>query len=523
MYLIVLVPPLISCLINLLTGTLIGYRGAVLLSVLFSVSLNMISYIIIYESLFADVPCILNLFAWLQIDTLNINFEFMFTALTAVMLGVVTLISAIVHIYAVEHMKNDPHRIRFLGHISLFTFFTIVLISGSNLFVIFVGWEGVGICSYLLINFWYSRSQANKAAWLAVNVNKISDVCVLCAIAMLCCGMRSSDLAVIHSVLSSAPYAYGTSSITDVLYHSSAGMYESVYTLPFGAGWSSRFNDVIILLSIIGAIGKSSQVGLHVWSPEAMEGPTPVSALIHAATMVTAGIYLPMRIAFPTEPSIAFSGFLSMIGSSTALFGAVAALFSKDCKKVVAYSTCSHSGYMFYACGQRQFNAALFHLASHANSKAILFPCAGSVIHLQDDEQDLRYYGGLCKVDPALYLYFMVGAMSLAGFPFLSGFFPKERIVEFAYSFTCFNGISVYNSVSIAEFVSSIASLGSVLYSIRLICYGFMGMYNGKLTTIVNIHYSSMITLTCLFVLCRISIVLGYVTANTLLLAVTIL
>lgn len=524
MYLIVLVMPLISCLVSLVMGHLIGYRGTAKLSVVLSVLLNMLSYVIMYETILAEVPCALNLFVWMQLDTLNVNFEFVFSQLTAVMLVVVTLISTIVHIYSVEYMKNDPNRIRFLGYISLFTFFMIILITGSNLLVLFIGWEGVGICSYLLINFWYSRSQANKAAWLAVNVNKISDVCVLCAVAMLCCGIRSSDFDIIHSVLSSASYIYNTSCVTDVLYIETGTSiaHESVQALPIDVGGLSRFNDTIILLLIIGAIGKSSQVGLHIWLPEAMEGPTPVSALIHAATMVTAGIYLLMRIAFLTESSVAFGSFLSVIGSSTALFGAVAALFSKDCKKVVAYSTCSHLGYMFYACGQRQFNAALFHLASHANSKAILFLCAGSVIHLQSDEQDLRNYGGLYKIDPALYLYFIVGAMSLVGFPFLSGFFSKERIVEYIYSYAYFPDTKTYNYIYFAEFVSSVASIGSVLYSTRLICYAFMGSYNGKIKYIANTHYSSMITLACLFVLTCISIVFGYVSSNLILLTLNI-
>lgn len=522
MYLVVLALPSITCLTNLLMGTFIGYRGAASLSVLSSVLLNLISYILLYESICESVPCVLNMFVWMHIDTFNVSFEFSFSTITSVMLVVVTSIPSIVHIYAVEYMKNDPNRIRFLGYISMFTFFMIVLIAGSNLFVISVGWEGVGICSYLSINFWYSRGQANKAAWLAVNVNKISDVCVLCSIAMLCCGMRTSDLAIIHSILASAPYIYNTSSVTDVLYHNNMLTYESVLTLPFDVGGLSRYNDIILFSLIIGAIGKSSQVGLHIWLPEAMEGPTPVSALIHAATMVTAGIYLLMRIAFLTESSIAFSSFLSVLGSGTALSGAVSALFSKDCKKVVAYSTCSHLGYMFYACGQRQFNAALFHLASHANSKAILFLCAGSVIHSQNDEQDLRSHGGLCKMDPALYFHFIVGAMSLAGLPSMSGFSSKERIVEYIYSHSFFNEVSTYNRVFLAEFMSSIASIGSVLYSTRLIRYAFMGAYNGKLHTITNTHYSSMVTLVCLFVLPCISIIFGYITSNAFLHAIPI-
>jgi len=297
---------------------------------------------------------------WILSDTFVINWCFNFDSLTTIMLCVVTLISTLVHLYSVEYMRHDPHLVRFMGYLSLFTFFMLILITSSNFVQLFVGWEGVGVSSFLLINFWYTRIQANKSAIKAMLINKIGDIFLLLAILFIVYSCDSVDFDVVFSLVTQLKETY-------------------VYV---GFGVFSVL-DLICLLLFLGAVGKSAQLGLHSWLPDAMEGPTPVSALIHAATMVTAGIFLVVRCSFLFEYSPQILNFVIIVGALTAFFAATIGLFQNDIKRVIAYSTCSQLGYMTFACGFSCYDVALFHLFNHAFFKALLFFYLRVLLYMQ--------------------------------------------------------------------------------------------------------------------------------------------
>jgi NADH-ubiquinone oxidoreductase chain 5 len=303
----------------------------------------LVSLFTFYEVGLNGSTCIIDLFSWIHLDLLDLNFNFLFDSLTVSMLVVVTFISFLVHIYSIEYMREDPHQIRFFSYISIFTFFMVILVTAGNLVQLFIGWEGVGICSYLLINFWYSRVDANKSSIMAMVTNKVGDICLLVAFAVVFYIYKSFDFSVIFS------------------YHMVNAFY---YTL------NTDLIFVICFLFILGAVGKSAQLGLHVWLPEAMEGPTPVSSLIHAATMVTAGIFLLIRCSFLFDlvPSIYL--IILFFGSLTTFLGSSIGLFQHDIKKIIAYSTCSQLGYMFLSCGLLGYTNSIFHLINHAFFKA---------------------------------------------------------------------------------------------------------------------------------------------------------
>lgn len=488
MYSLILYLPFLSFITLGIFGRSLGYRGSLYFAVVCILFANILSYCICYEVCLFESQCIIYLATWLDFDLVQLNFGLYFDNLTSVMLIVVTFISLVAHIYPVEYMNNDPHRIRFMCYSSLFTFFMLVLVTAHNLVQLFIGWEGVGICSYLLINFWYSRIQANKSAILAVIANKISDLALMCAFAAVFYYYKSFDITLL-------------SGLTNLLTESGcvSGTYHTIHY------W-------VCLLFIVGAIGKSAQVGLHIWLPEAMEGPTPVSSLIHAATMVTAGIFLSCRFSFILHKSPDLCVLVIFVGALTAFFGATVGIFATDLKKVIAYSTCSQLGYMFFACGLLQFSDAMFHLFVHAFFKALLFLCAGYLIHACQEEQDMRKYGGLYKVLPSQYVMVSIGSISLMGLPFFSGFFSKERIVESVYGYTSNSTIGVYNYVYFSEFLVSIVVICSVIYSMRLIAYVFFTTFGGFRQQIMNIHYASMVTITVLAVLAVASICCGYVT-----------
>ena len=313
---------------------------------------------------------------------------------------VVTFVSSIVHLYSTEYMEHDPHLPRFMSYLSLFTFFMLILITANNFLQMFVGWEGVGLSSYLLINFWFTRIQANKAAIKAMLVNRVGDFAILLAIFSIYFIFNTLDYEVIFTLV---PLVLNYSVVIGFL------------KLPL--------LDLICILLFIGAMGKSAQLGLHTWLPDAMEGPTPVSALIHAATMVTAGVFLLARCSFIFEFSPVALNFVTFIGSLTAFFAATTGLFQNDMKKVIAYSTCSQLGYMIFSCGLSSYEVGVFHLSNHAFFKALLFLGAGSVIHAVNDEQDMRKLGGLQKLLPFSYAIMLIGSLALMGFPFLTGFY----------------------------------------------------------------------------------------------------
>jgi proton-translocating NADH-quinone oxidoreductase chain L len=376
-------------------------------------------------------------------------------------------------------MAGDPHHNRFMSYLSLFTFFMLLLVSSGNFVQLFFGWEGVGLASYLLINFWFTRLQANKSALKAIIMNRFGDFFLSLALVLIYLTFKSLDFAVVFSTV----YTYNS----------------FYYNL---LGFDINLVDVIALFLFFGAVGKSAQLGLHTWLPDAMEGPTPVSALIHAATMVTAGVFLLIR----SSPLLIHSSimpFLVFFGAATAFFAATVAVFQNDIKKIIAYSTCSQLGYMVFSCGLLNFNLAFFHLFNHAFFKALLFLGAGSVIHALNDEQDLRKMGSLAKFMPVTYLMILVGSLALAGFPFLTGFYSKDLIIENAFS-------GFYYSSLFAYFFAVSAAFLTAFYSFKLLYLAFFGTPNSAKTIFIHAHEPSYFMLIPLIVLGFASIFFGY-------------
>ena len=367
-------------------------------------------------------------------------------------------------------MKGDPHLPRFMSYLSLFTFFMLLLITSHNLPQLFIGWEGVGLCSYLLINFWFTRIQANKAAIKAMLVNRVGDVGLI--------------LAMILIWLTFGTLEFGA------LFSSSIFQWVTDQTLFF-----------ICLFLLIGAIGKSAQLGLHTWLPDDMEGPTPVSALIHAATMVTAGVFLVIR----TSPLFELTSYglllTAIVGSFTAFFAATIGLAQNDLKKVIAYSTCSQLGYMIMICGLSHYSAGLFHLFNHAFFKALLFLSAGSVIHALMDEQDIRKMGSLLHLTPISYIAIMIGSISLMGLPFLTGFYSKDLILELIMD-------KMY--LSFVLWLGLLAAFFTAFYSFRLIFWTFLYQPISSRHVFQKVHEGSWNLILPLFLLIIASLVLGY-------------
>jgi len=459
---------------------IIGYFTST--CVFFSLCISIFTF---YEVGLNNSPCIINLFSWIHLDLLDLNFNFLYDSLTVSMLVVVTFISFLVHIYSIEYMREDPHQIRFFSYISIFTFFMVVLVTAGNLVQLFIGWEGVGICSYLLINFWYSRIDANKSSIMAMITNKVGDLCLLIAFALVYFIYKSFDFSVIFS------------------YHIINGFYFSLDT---------HLIFIICLLFVLGAVGKSAQLGLHVWLPEAMEGPTPVSSLIHAATMVTAGIFLLIRSSFLFDivPSIYL--FILFFGSLTTFLGSSIGLFQHDIKKIIAYSTCSQLGYMFLSCGLLGYTNSIFHLINHAFFKALLFLSAGLIIYCFSHEQDYRKMGSLIFFFPFAYISILIGSLSLIGFPFLSGFYSKEKIVQLFFNlfYLQFDSYALLNWFFFFYFFSFISIIFTTLYSVKLLFFVFFVKYNGFKFNLYNIQYSSFFMLLPLFLLLYFSIFSGF-------------
>ena len=339
-------------------------------------------------------------------------------SLSAVMLVVVTSVSSLVHIYSIGYMSHDPHKPRFMAYLSLFTFAMLMLVTSDNFIQLFFGWEGVGLCSYFLIGFWFKKDTANAAAIKAFVVNRVGDFGFALGIFLIF-------------------YLFGTVNYSEVFEQIPTIIDKKLVFL----GLELNAIDLICLLLFIGAMGKSAQIFLHTWLPDAMEGPTPVSALIHAATMVTAGVFLVVRCSPIFEYSELALNIITIVGMSTAFFAATVALVQTDIKKIIAYSTCSQLGYMFFATGVGAYNVAMFHLFTHAFFKALLFLGSGSVIHAFKDEQNINNMGGVWKKLPYTYTLMIIGTLALTGFPFLSGFYSKDAIIEFAYLKRKYSGI----------------------------------------------------------------------------------
>jgi len=419
---------------------------------------------------------------WIYVDLLKVNWGFLFDSLTGVMLFVILFISCLVHLYSLEYMENDPHLNRFMSYLSLFTFFMLILVTADNFLQMFVGWEGVGLSSYLLINFWFSRIQANKAAIKAMLVNRIGDFAILFGIFLIFFVFGSLDYDVVFNICS------------------------KINKAPFiNVGLS--YTDFIAIFLFVGAMGKSAQFGLHTWLPDAMEGPTPVSALIHAATMVTAGVFLIVRCSFLFELSSVSLNLILIIGSLTTFFSSTVGLFQNDIKKIIAYSTCSQLGYMIFACGLSSYDVAMFHLSNHAFFKALLFLGAGAVIHGVNDEQDIRKFGGLKLLLPLSYAVILIGSLALMGFPFLSGFYSKDTILELAYSkYSTFGHFAYY--------LGTLSVFSTSFYSIRLLYLVFLSEPNGNRENIFMAHEPGYKMLLPLCLLCFFSIFIGFFTKD---------
>jgi NADH-quinone oxidoreductase subunit L len=346
------------------------------------------------------------LYEWLDINFIKINISIYLDRLTAIMFCIVTIISSIVHIYSISYMENDKTINKFLSYLSLFTFFMLVLVSSDNLLQLFIGWEGVGLCSYLLIGYWYQKKSANDAAMKAFIVNRVGDFAFLIALMLLFFYTKSLNFKDIFI------------SLPDL---------DRIYIDFFGIKF--HVINFICFLLFLGCMGKSAQLGLHVWLPDAMEGPTPVSALIHAATMVTAGIFLIARMSQLFEYAYYVKDIILFIGSLTCLLMAIIAVTNNDIKKIIAYSTCSQLGYMFMACGSSYYNAAIFHLATHAFFKALLFLCAGNIIHMTH-KQSLDEVGGVLKKMKITFILFLIGSLALIGIYPFAGYYSKDLIIE---------------------------------------------------------------------------------------------
>ncbi|CAL6448416.1 unnamed protein product [Bathycoccus prasinos] len=359
----------------------------------------------------AGSPCYIQLAPWFTSEFFDATWGFMFDSLTVVMLVVVTFVSTLVHIYSISYMSEDPHLPRFMSYLSIFTFFMLMLVTADNFIQLFFGWEGVGLASYLLINFWYTRLQANKSAIKAMLVNRVGDFGLALGIIATFSLFKSVDFATVFAC--------------------SAHFAETSFIF-FHLEWHAL--SLICALLFVGAVGKSAQLGLHTWLPDAMEGPTPVSALIHAATMVTAGVFMIARCSPLFEQAPQTLILVTVTGALTAFFAATTGVVQNDLKRVIAYSTCSQLGYMVFACGISQYAVGVFHLMNHAFFKALLFLSAGAVIHALADEQDMRKMGGTIKVLPFTYSMMFIGSLALIGFPFLTGFYSKDVILEVAYA-----------------------------------------------------------------------------------------
>lgn len=480
MYLILVFLPLISSLSVGLFGHRIGAKGAAIVSVICLFITFLTSLFAFYEVGLVGCCVYIKLAPWIKSDILNIDWGFMFDSLTVVMCCVVTFISFLVHLYSTEYMENDPHLVRFMSYLSLFTFFMLILVTADNFVQMFVGWEGVGLCSFLLINFWFTRIQANKAAIKAMIMNRIGDFGLVFGILLIFNNYKAMDYATVFAM---TPFFIN----------------EEINFLNLEI---NLINAVCFFL-FVGAVGKSAQIGLHTWLPDAMEGPTPVSALIHAATMVTAGVFLMARCSPIFEYAPKILELITVMGALTAFISATIALTQNDLKKVIAYSTCSQLGYMVFACGLSNYDLAVFHLVTHAFFKALLFLGAGAIIHGVADEQDMRKMGGLKNLLPFTYAMIVIGSLALTGFPFLAGFYSKEAILLAAYGkYTTAGHFSYFLGVTSAFLTS--------FYSTRLLYLTFLSKPNGYKNVLCKASESSWRICICLGILAIPSIFSGY-------------
>ncbi len=490
MYLLVLYFPIMNALILFFLGSRLGKMGAASLSLLSSFLTVVAALWIFWKTFLSEIFVIISISPWINLGLMDVKIEFVYDNLSSIMLLVITIVSWAVQFFSVEYMYRDPHLIRFLAFLSSFAFFMIFLVTSDNYIQLFIGWEGVGIMSYLLINFWSTRIAANKAAMKAIIINKLGDISLLLAMVLLFCHVFSLDFFVINCL---------------------SWLFRSYIYLNTYVFWINiEYLSLILFLFILGACAKSAQIGLHTWLPDAMEGPTPVSALIHAATMVTAGVFLLLRSVHLFKYDENSLLLLSFLGGITSFIAATIGLFQNDIKKVIAYSTCSQLGYMVLSCGLNNYSGSLFHLMNHAFFKALLFLSAGAIIHSMLDQQDVRRMGMLLKYLPVSYIMILVGSLTIMGIPFLTGFYSKDFILEYVYSSNIYLSIFLYWLVIIS------ASLTS-FYSIKLLFLTFYNVHNSYFNILYNknkrlivIHESKFLILIALIILFLGSIFVGF-------------
>lgn len=484
MYFLIVFLPLLAAIIAGLFGRFIGDRGAQIVTA-GSISLGAaLSWVALYQVAFGHQPVLVPVFNWISSGAFTVDWALRIDQLTAVMLVVVNSVSALVHIYSIGYMSHDPHKPRFMAYLSLFTFAMLMLVTANNFVQMYFGWEGVGLASYLLIGFWYDRPSANAAAIKAFVVNRVGDFGFALGIMgiFLVFGSVSFD-----AVFSAAPGFSGK-------------------TFEF-LGQSFDILNTLTLLLFIGACGKSAQLGLHTWLPDAMEGPTPVSALIHAATMVTAGVFMVARCSPLFELAQTTLNIVTVVGASTAFFAATVGLVQNDIKRVIAYSTCSQLGYMFFAAGVSAYPVAIFHLFTHAFFKALLFLGAGSVIHAVSGEQDMRKMGGLWPHIKITAVLMWIGSLALAGVPIFAGYYSKDAVLEVAYA-----AHSPFGNYAFELGIA--AALMTAFYSWRLLFMTFNGAARADHHVMEHIHESPQVMLIPLYLLAFGAVFTGLVFAG---------
>ena len=475
--------PLFGSLISGLLGRSIGERAAqavTILCMLLAAACGVSAFVgLVYEG---GQSGVVSLGTWMDVGTFQVSWALRYDTLAAVMVTMITCVATLIHIYSVGYMSHEPANStwRFFSYLSLFTFAMLMLVTADNLLQLFFGWEGVGLASYLLIGYWYYKPSACNAAMKAFIVNRVGDLGFAVGIALVFVTFGSVEFSSIFSHV--ADHNADT-------YHLFGGDFRAL--------------EVIGFLLFFGAMGKSAQIGLHVWLPDAMEGPTPVSALIHAATMVTAGVFLMARFSPVMDYAPAALGFVTFIGATTALFAATIGCVQNDIKRVIAYSTCSQLGYMFVAAGVGAYQASIFHLLTHAFFKALLFLSAGSVIHALHDEQDMRKMGGIWKLIPITYAMFWVGSLALGGvFPF-AGYYSKDAILEAAWASGSVVGQYGFWCTLIAAFLTA-------FYSWRLIIMTFHGRPRADHHTMAHVHESPLVMTGPLILLAVGALVTGF-------------
>ncbi|CAA7611809.1 NADH-quinone oxidoreductase subunit L [Magnetospirillum sp. LM-5] len=480
MYIAAVFLPLLGSIVAGLFGRFIGDRGAQLVTcTLLGVSAA-ISGLIFKSVAIEGNAVVIPLLNWIQSGTVNVSWALKFDTLTAVMMIVVTWVSFMVHVYSVGYMSHDPSKPRFMSYLSLFTFAMLMLVTADNLIQMFFGWEGVGVASYLLIGFWFHKPSANAAAIKAFVVNRVGDF-----------GFALGIFGV---------YYMFDSVVFDAIFAAAPGKAGATVTF-FGVEWHAV--TVCCLLLFVGAMGKSAQLGLHTWLPDAMEGPTPVSALIHAATMVTAGVFMVARMSPLFEFSDTALATVTIIGAATAFFAATVGCVQNDIKRIIAYSTCSQLGYMFFAIGVSAYQAAIFHLMTHAFFKALLFLGAGSVIHAMSDEQDIRRMGGIWKHVKVTWALMWIGSLALAGIPFFAGYYSKDTILEAAFA--------AHSNVGLLAYVLGVAAAFlTAFYSWRLLILTFHGKPRADEHTMAHVHESPAVMVLPLLVLATGAVLAGW-------------